>query len=106
MPTIEEALLYKGYTPEDYAGDAVVLGNAERALKTARQTMLGAVGADVEKYLPDDPRVKELTLIYFDDLYSERGVSAKVSNAGRRLVSDMEWQLKMELRAAKEASGA
>ena len=54
MPTIEEALLYKGHTPEDYAGDAVVLGNAERALKTARQTMLGAVGADVEQYLPDD----------------------------------------------------
>ena len=106
MPTIEEALLYKGFTPDDYAGDEVVQGNAERALKTARQTMLGAVGADVEQYLPDDPRVKELTLIYFDDLYSERGVSAKVGNAVRRLVSDMEQQLRMELRKAKEASGA
>lgn len=105
MPTIEEALLYKGFTPEDYEGDTVVTGNAERALKTARQTVLGAVGADVEEYLPGDPRIEELALIYFDDLYSERGVSAKVSNATRRLVSDMEWQLKMELREAKEAAG-
>lgn len=105
MPTIEEALLYKGFTPEEYEGDKVVQGNAERALKTARQTMLGAVGADVEEYLPDDPRIEELTLVYFDDLYSERGVSAKVSNATRRLVSDMELQLRMELRDAKEAAG-
>lgn len=105
MPTIEEALLYKGFTPEDYKGDAVVEGNATRALATAKQTVLGAVGADVKEYLPNDPRIKELTLIYFDDLYTERGVSAKVSNATRRLVSDMEWQLKMELRAAKEAAG-
>lgn len=104
MPTIEEALLYKGI---DYT-DAVVEANATRALATARQTVLGAVGDDVDKYLPDDPRVNELTLIYFDDLYSERGVSAKVSGATRRLVQDMELQLRLELAAAKEkaVSGA
>ena len=97
MPTIEEALLYKGI---DYT-DAVVEANATRALATARQTVLGAVGEDVETYLPDDPRVEELTLIYFDDLYSERGISAKVSGATRRLVYDMEQQLRLELATAK-----
>ena len=97
MPTIEEALLYKGI---DYT-DAVVEANATRALATARQTVLGAVGEDVDKYLPNDPRVNELTLIYFDDLYSERGVSAKVSGATRRLVQDMELQLRLELATAK-----
>lgn len=104
MPTIEEALLYKGI---DYT-DAVVEANANRALATARQTVLGAVGEDVDEYLPNDPRVNELTLIYFDDLYSERGVSAKVSGATRRLVQDMELQLRLELATAKEkaVSGA
>ena len=105
MPTLEEALLYKGLEPEDYEGDKVVENNARRALATAMQTVRGAVGDDVETYLQDDPRVKELVLIYFDDLYSERGVSAKVSGAVRRAVFDMEWQLRLELRQAKEAAG-
>ena len=106
MLTIQEALLYKGMTPEVYEGDTVVETNAARALKTARQTVLGAVGSDVEDYLPGDPRIDELQLIYFDDLYSERGVSAKVSGATRRLVFDMEQQLRLELARAKEAAGA
>lgn len=105
MPTIEEALLYKGMTPEVYAGDAVVEANATRALKTAHQVLLGAVGSDVEDFLPGDPRIEELQLIYFDDLYSERGVSAKVSGAVRRLVFDMEQQLRLELARKKEAAG-
>lgn len=101
MPTIEEALLYKGLEPEIYANDAVVMKNATRALNAAQQTVLGSVGEDVDTYLKDDPRIAELVLIYFDDLYSERGVSAKVSGATRRLVSDMEQQLRLELATAK-----
>ena len=106
MPTIEQALFYKGLEPELYADDPVVRTNAERALKTAKQTVLGAVGDEVDTYLPEDPRVEELVLIYFDDLYSERGVSAIVSGAVRRLVFDMEQQLRLELARAKEAAGA
>lgn len=101
MLTIEDALLYKGV---DYT-DEVVQRNAARALKTAQATVLGAVGEDVGAYLLGDPRIDELTLIYFDDLYSERGVSAKVSGATRRLVSDMEQQLRLELAAAREKEG-
>ena len=101
MPTLDEALQYLGI---DYA-DATVTANVTRALATAEKVLHGAVGEDVETYLPDDSRVAELVLIYLDDLYSDRGVSAKVSGATRRLVADMELQLRLELRAAKEAEG-
>lgn len=101
MPTLEEVLAYLGYDAAHV--DDLILLNANRAMATARQTVLGGVGADVETYLPDDPRVKELVLIYTDDLYSERGVAAKVSNAIRRSVADMEQQLRLELARARKA---
>ncbi len=101
MPTIEEALQYMGI---DYADD-VVTANATRALATAKKLLHGTVGEDVETYLPDDERVRELVLMYTDDIYSDRGVvSSKASNAMRRCVANMELQLKQELRRAKEAS--
>lgn len=102
MPTLEEALAYLGI---DYA-DSVINANVSRALATAVKILHGAVGADVEQYLPNDARVKELVLIYTEDLYSQRGLSAKVSNATRRLVTDMELQLLLELRQAKEGNKA
>lgn len=100
MPTIEEAL---GYLGIDYA-DEVIRANVTRTMATARQILLGAVGEDVETYLPDDPRISELILIYTDDLYSERGVRAKVSNATRNLVANMVLQLKLELSRKKEGA--
>lgn len=101
MPNIDDALDYLGI---DYADEAVKK-NVQRAINTAWQVLLGSIGADVDKYLPNDPRVKELALIYVDDLYSERGVSAKVSGATRQMVNTMEWQLRLELIAAREAAG-
>ena len=98
MPTYEEALQYLGI---DYA-DEVVAYNVRRAMDTAKQTLYGAVGEDVESLLPGDPRVKELILIYTDDLYSNRGVGGKVSSATRHLVNTMEWQLRLELRTERE----
>ena len=104
MPTTQDALQHLGI---DYADD-VVTANVGRALAAATQLLYGTVGSkeDLEKYLPKDPRVTELLLVYADDLYSDRGVvSSKVSNATRRLVANMELQLRLELQAAKEASG-
>ena len=101
MVSVDEAKAYLGIDYED----AAVTANVTRALATAKKTVEGSVGEDLETYLPDDPRVDELTLIYTDDLYSERGVAAKVSNATRRLVYNLELQLRLELRQAKEAAG-
>lgn len=98
--TTEEALQHLGI---DYADD-VIVSIVNKKLQTAIKTMHGAVGEDVEVYLPDDPRIAELVLIYLEDLYSQRGMSAKVSGATRRLVATIELQLVMELRAAKEAA--
>ncbi len=103
MPTLNEALTYLGY---DVTDDAMVNANVTRCLRTAEAVLHGAVGEDVETYLPEDPRVAELVLIYMEDLHSQRGLAAKVSNATRRLVADMELQLQLELKQAKEAAGA
>ena len=94
MPTFEEVLDYLGIDEVD----DVIVRNVNRAMATALKTLKGAVGYDVETLMPDDERVKELVLIYVDDLYSNRGLSAKVSGATRRLVHSMELQLQMELR--------
>lgn len=102
MPTVEEALIYLGI---DYA-DEVVTANVTRALGAAMQTVYGSVGEDVLTYLPDDARVKELVLLYTDDLYSNRGLSNKAIGSQRRLIADMEWQLRLELRQAKGAAEA
>ena len=102
MPTIEDALAYLGI---DYADD-LVRKNVNRALATAVKVLHGAVGEDVETHMPNDPRARELVLIYMDDLYSEKGVSAKVSGATRRMVADMEMQLRLELRTLREEAGA
>lgn len=102
MLSLDDAMIYLGI---DYP-DERVTHNVESALKAAQSTLLGAVGSDLEKYLPDDPRAAELVRIYLDDLYSERGVSAKVSGATRSLVTTMEWQLRLDLRKAREEAGA
>lgn len=98
MPDIEECLVYLGI---DYA-DETVRKNVSRALATAVKVLHGAVGEDVDDLMPGDPRAKELVLLYMDDLYSEKGVSAKVSGATRRMVADMELQLRLELRTLRE----
>lgn len=99
MPTLKDAL---DYMHIDYA-DEVVSKNVQRALDTAKRTLKGSVG-DFETYAPGDERAKELVLMYADDLYSERGVSAKVSGAVRKLAETMENQLRLEIRRAKEAA--
>lgn len=100
MITLNDALDYIGI---DYADDKVSK-NVQRAIGTAKRTLKGSVG-DFEKYAPDDERTEELLLMYTDDLYSERGVSAKVSGATRKLTETMETQLRLEIsRAKKEAA--
>ena len=100
MPTIEDALDSLGI---DYP-DEVITKNVTRKLNAAIKTLYDAVGEDVEDLLPGDERAAELVLTYLDDLYYNRGVGAKVSGSTRRMVADMELQLRLELRRLREAA--
>lgn len=99
MVTVEDALQHLGI---DYA-DKVITANVARALKAADSTLRGVVGADVWDLMPADGRPEALVLTYLDDLYTNRGTSAKVSNAVRLSVQTMELQLSMELRRLRQA---
>lgn len=94
MPTNQEVLDYLGI---DYT-DEVIDRNVERCIKTADSYLKGSIGKD---YPPEDPRVKELALIFISDLYDNRGMIEKVAGNVRRLVDDMSLQLRLELRASK-----
>lgn len=91
----------KAFLGVDYV-DSLITKNLNLCLDTAVATLHGAVGEDVETVLPDDDRVNYLVLTYADDLYSERGMGGKVSNQTRRLVHDLELQLKLELARKRE----
>lgn len=95
MPTQSEVLMYLGI---DYADD-VIKANVDRAIMTADAYLKGAIGKDYPK---DDPRAKELALIFISDLYDNRGMIEKVSGNVRRLVDDMTLQLRLELRQSEE----
>lgn len=101
MMTLRDALDRLGI---DYA-DEVIEKNVERALAAAERTLLGAVGEHIHAYLPEDPRVDELTGIYLEDLYDNRGTNAKVAGATRALVLTLEQQLRLELLRAEQAAG-
>ena len=95
MPTLEEVLAYLGI---DYA-DEMVNKNIERSILVADAYLKGSIGKD---YPTDDPRAKELALIFISDLYDNRGMIEKVSGNVRRLVDDFTLQLKLELARASE----
>lgn len=95
MLTLQEV---KDYLGIDYSDD-MIDRNLERLIKTADMIMKGGVG---ENYPADDPRAIELNLIIIDDLYSNRGVDNRTSSNTRKLINDMMFQLKMELRMQNE----
>ena len=88
---VQDVLNYLGI---DYADD-MVTANVNRAISTADVYLKGAVGAN---YPIEDPRAKELALIFIADLYDNRGMLEKSSSNVRRLVDDFLLQLRLELR--------
>lgn len=82
------------YLGIDYS-DAMVEANVTRAISTADAYLKGAVGED---YPADDPRAKELALIFIADLYDNRGSLEKSSTTVRKFVTDSLLQLRLELR--------
>lgn len=82
------------YLGIDYA-DQMVEANVNRAISTADAYLKGAIG---DNYPMEDPRAKELALIFIADLYDNRGSLEKSSVNVRRLVDDFLLQLRLELR--------
>ncbi len=88
---VQDVLDYLGI---DYADD-MVTNNVNRAIATADAYLKGAVGVN---YPIEDPRAKELALIFIADLYDNRGSLEKSSTNVRRFVTDSLLQLRLELR--------
>lgn len=94
MLTNDELKIYLGI---DYT-DPQVEANITRVIKTADGYLKGSIGED---YNPDDPRAVELAMIVAADLYDNRELTDKMSGNVRKLVDDMSWQLRLELRRKK-----
>lgn len=94
--TVVQAQDVYNYLGIDYA-DNMVTANVNRVISTADAYLKGAVGAD---YPVDDPRAKELALIFIADLYDNRGSLEKSSTTVRKFVTDSLLQLRLELRRA------
>lgn len=91
---VKEFLKYLGY---DEPYDEVILSNATRALDAAYSYAVGTVGSGYT--LGGEPMFTQLVFIYAEDLFSNRGVSGKVSGTTRRMVQGMETQLKLDNRS-------
>lgn len=99
MVTINEAAQHIGI---DYLDDGMTVANLQRALDSAIYRLYGSVGRDVELYLGGDPRVKQLVLIYTEEIYDNHPGSAKQDAAKNHLRDNLELQLRLELRTLKE----
>lgn len=93
---VQPFLSYLGYDYILVANDEMIFDNARRSLKSAIRYAEGAVGTGFT--LGEDERYDELVFIYAEDLFNNRGVSAKVSGATRLLVQGLEQQLRLKLR--------
>lgn len=93
MITRDDVLNYLGI---DYADD-MVNSNIDRMIKTADAYLKGSIGED---YPSDDPKAKELALILVADMYENRSMTEGASTMTRKLVDDLSWQLRLELRRA------
>lgn len=82
------------YIPIDYVDDDVK-ADINRMISTADRYLSGAVG---ENYPKDDARAKEIALIVISDLYQNRGTSTVITGNVKRMLDDMMWQLKLEMR--------
>lgn len=88
------------YLGIDYAEDRMVRNNVVSAIVLADAYLRGAIGED---YPTDDPRAKELAKIVAADIYNNRGMTEKIAYTVRKLVKDLELQLRLELRRKEDA---
>lgn len=102
MITVYQAAQYMGI---DYYDDEMVTVNLQRAVDSAPYRLHSSVGEAVEQYMPGDPRIEELLLMYAEESYDNHTGSAKADAAKRHLRDLYEDQLRLELRRKKEEAG-
>lgn len=98
MPTFQDALYYLGIDEVD----DMIKANVTRAMATAIKRLHRAIGTNVETYLLNDPEVNELVLIYTREAYDADSLTDKARAALKHQRDDLEPQLRLALRAAKE----
>ena len=93
------------YMSIDYADDRI-RSKVNRAMQAATMRLYGAIGDDVNTYLPGDERVDQLLLIYTRENYDAENLTEKEIRAIKHLREDLEPQLRRELSRLKlEAAG-
>lgn len=96
--SIEEVCDYMGLLTIEVEAeeDQVIKRNIVRLIKFSDLYLKGAIG---ENYPVEDERAKQIALLVISDLYEYRDLDSKnISNTTRKLLNDLEWQLKMEMR--------
>lgn len=94
--TLEEVCDYMGYLIEEVKSDKVVERNIKNLIKFSDKYLQGAIG---KQYPREDERAKQIALLVISDLYDYRDLDSKnISNTTRKILNDLELQLKMEMR--------
>lgn len=96
--SIEEVCDYMGFLMSEVESEEnqVVQRNIIRLIEFSDMYLQGAIG---KKYPKEDERAKQIALLVISDLYDYRDLDSKnISNTTRKLLNDLEWQLKMEMR--------
>lgn len=101
--SIEEVCDYKGFIVSEVEEDEVLKRNIIRLINFSNLYLQGAIG---KNYPTDDERAKQIALLVISDLYDYRDLDSKnISNTTRKILNDLEWQLKIELRNATTENG-
>lgn len=96
--TLEEVCDHMGYLVEEVEAEEslTIKRNILRLIKFSDVYLKGAIG---EKYPKEDERAKQIALLVISDLYDYRDLDSKnINNTTRKLLNDLEWQLKTEMR--------
>ncbi len=94
--TLQDVCDDMGYLVEEVEKDEVVKRNINRLIKFSDTYLKGAIG---NNYPKEDERAKQIALLVISDLYDYRDLDSKnIANTTRKILNDLEWQLKMEMK--------
>lgn len=93
--SLQEVCDYMGFLIDEVKQDKVIKRNLERLIKVADTYLKGAVS---QNYPKEDERAKQIALLVISDLYEYREMDTKnISSTTKKILYDIEWQLKLEL---------